>query len=479
MTVFSLAVIASSGARALAEEAPRSLDLSLDRFVQLVLERSLNSQIVRDSFQSTQYGYSVTKRDLAAPKVNLTSQVSRAGSLASTTRSRTDTLTGKVELTQPFLWGGDLSLGSDATSAEQNTDTLFEGEVLSTARSYSRTFPQMSVSYRQPLYVFLANPRLRNWNRNNINYSSAKNSYERDLQNLEVDARSVYYGALAQVAQVEVERQKLKSSKALLSVTQALVDAGKSAPVELTRVQISYKLDERRLANAETSAQQAINSLKNQILLPEDLEIRLTSQFRYAPLKPTLKNLETLAFRYRLDLLNARKSVDLARMSLQESKEATRPGLSTNVEYRRETQVTGERPENWSASASLSWAIFDSRITSLRVRSSEISLKNSQRQLEILGRQIQVEVRNAYLDFMRIQEQIADFEVTRKQAEDNVEAIRIRYKRGLDRIIDVFDAEGRLRDLDLEYLNLLLNYNKAKDRLGFLVGRKLDELVGQ
>jgi outer membrane protein TolC len=61
-------------------------------------------------------------------------------------------------------------------------------------------------------------------------------------------------------------------------------------------------------------------------------------------------------------------------------------------------------------------------------------------------------------------------------AQRNVNAIRLQYRNGLTRLTDVFDAENELRDLELEYLGLLVNFNTERDRLKTLVGKDLNEL---
>jgi outer membrane protein TolC len=122
------------------------------------------------------------------------------------------------------------------------------------------------------------------------------------------------------------------------------------------------------------------------------------------------------------------------------------------------------------------WPLFDGTQTKLRTRQAEISLLNTKRSLENSTRQLKVDVENAYLEIKRVEEQIADFEPQRVAAQRNVNAIRLQYRNGLTRLTDVFDAENELRDLELEYLGLLVNFNTERDRLKTLVGKDLNEL---
>ncbi len=454
---------------------PSPVALSLQEYVEMTINKSLNAINTKSSFQGTTYSYKGTRRDLTAPRLSLSGSTSRTRSKQSTSDVTTDSASSSLSLSQPFLWGGDITGTASGSTSKTYTDTISAGTLTGSSAAFDRDAPTLSIAYKQAIPLFTGLQRHRSWYKNKLGYKISVNSFDRDLQSIELDARALYYDSLVSMAKTAVEKEKLKSSKILLSISKALVDAGKSAPVELTRAQISYKLDERRVRNAEVSTQQTLTSFKNLVLVADDVPVELTSKMQYTPIKLSLKEIQDYALQNRLDYQSSKMNVSLAEVAVKETKETNRPLLSAGGSYKIETPESNDRPETWEANASLNWSFFDSRINALRVKQQKISLDNTKRQLELQKRQILVEVQNGYVELMRTDEQIADFGETRKQAEDNVSAMRLRYERGLDRLIDVFDAESKLRDLDLEYLNLLVSYNKARDRLGFLIGKKLDE----
>ena len=93
-----------------------------------------------------------------------------------------------------------------------------------------------------------------------------------------------------------------------------------------------------------------------------------------------------------------------------------------------------------------------------------------------LERTTRVDVQNAYMDVRRTEKQIQDFRLSRDQAKRNVEVLRLRFQNGLERIIDVFDAENEMRNLDNEYLNLLVQFNTSKDELSKLIGADVETI---
>jgi outer membrane protein TolC len=67
-----------------------------------------------------------------------------------------------------------------------------------------------------------------------------------------------------------------------------------------------------------------------------------------------------------------------------------------------------------------------------------------------------------------------DFDAARKLGADNLRAVRYRYSSGLDRLIDVFDAENQNHDQELEYLGVLINYHTARDQLALTIDGPLE-----
>ena len=130
---------------------------------------------------------------------------------------------------------------------------------------------------------------------------------------------------------------------------------------------------------------------------------------------------------------------------------------------------------DWIAQVFATWLLFNSGVTGLRIKQSFIDLDNARISLDNIRQQIQTEVENAYLNIKNLETQLRDFDVNRRQAVNNLKAVRYRYSNGIDRLIDVFDAENDLRQIELESLGLLANYHAAKDQMilsinGFLRG---------
>jgi outer membrane protein len=130
----------------------------------------------------------------------------------------------------------------------------------------------------------------------------------------------------------------------------------------------------------------------------------------------------------------------------------------------------------WTWTSTANWLFFDSFVTREKARSARIAEWVADLNLRDAERTNRVNVQNNYLDIKRTEKQIQDFKFSREQAQKNVEILRVRFQNGLTTLLDVLDAENQMRDLDNEYLNLLVQFNQSKDRLSQQVGADVETL---
>jgi outer membrane protein len=450
------------------------LRLSIDDYVKLVLKQSDRSLVAYNQFQNSTISRQTTLRRLMAPSLGVSAGATKSKSDIDDVDTVTEDADGSATLSQPlFLSGGRLS------ATYSNSITRTEEADGSVTHDYIR--PSLSASLSQPLFVFVSNPDLRTWNRSVLSYDIAKDNYQRELQRIENDARSRYYNLLLKSAQLDVERVKWQSSQRANDITKALVEGGRLPGIELSRSDLRYQQDVRRLKNAETALQQAINDALEFASLKIDSDIELTSKLDYRPLSLDLEKLIEHALKHRPDYIAAKRQLELNELSVRETLEENNPRLSASASVSRSESGDGEPPdtesESWSGGLTLSWPIFDSGITRLRADAARNDLENQRVNLRGLERSIRKEVTNALLDLQRTEAQLDDLEKSKLQARRSVEAVRIRYQNGRDKLLDVFDSEQQLRDLELEYLNAVISANLVRDRLALLIGSPLTEVA--
>jgi outer membrane protein TolC len=470
------AVVAQVSAPLRSLDIEKALEnLTLDNYVGLVLTQSLDMQNARASLRSAELRRDASFSSLVLPRLTADTGASKnySDSDDGTAAAGINATDARVGVSQPFITGTQLTASSQYLFSE----TRSAG---GPRTSLTRDVPRFRSALTQPLFIFKKNPARRTKSRAQLAWEQAEDSFRATELQVWASARNLYYEAMLNGERERVERNKLTSSKAVYRVTKALVDAGKVARVQLSRAKIRRERDFRNVRTVRNNKQKALNSLKDFILLPAEQSVSLKTGLKYEPFDHTLARLKELAERYNPALHSSKVDVDLARISLRETREGTFPGLDLNAGYNvdrnRADAASPRNPYSWDAGIRLTWEFYDARQTKLGAEQSRLSLKNLERTVEKTRRALLVAVENRVLDIRRIEKQILGFGAQRQLARSNIEATRLQYKNGITRLVDVFDAENEARAIELEYFNLVVGYKRSYDQLVTLVGRDLAEV---
>jgi len=461
-------------------------ELSVDEFTRLALQESLNARISRHSLSGNTFTYRSTYLSLRYPALTAAGDASRAETKGTPSGidSQTNTYDTSLTYAQPlYTTGGNLQtvLGqSETKNVSEGSDPFISGRK-----------PQVNVTYTQPLFLFVHDPNKRAWRRAELSYENQLDSYETDRLGAVFDARSLYDQVLLNLAQLGVQKKKLRSSEEVKKITQAMVNAGRVAPIELNRAQIRFNDDERSLQNARVTYWQILNQAKDKVGVARDTVVVFTSTLTYTSFDASLEKLIEYAYIHQPGIRSARRNMELTEIALREVQETVHPhltltgtgqlttatgapNLQTSTTALGLPTTTGgtiaDHESGWSAQVGFSWPFFDSHRTYFAVLAARESLEIARLQLQSQERNTQVQVSNAYVDIKRTEEQILGYDVNKTQSLENVRIVKARYRQGLDRLIDVFDAEDQARAIDLEYLNLLSTYIKSVDAVSQLIG---------
>ncbi|MFN0117458.1 MAG: TolC family protein [Elusimicrobiota bacterium] len=450
--------------------------ISIEEFTKKALQNSRRFESAVDSLESSRYGLLETTRGLTWPTLSASAETNKSFSdndLGSETTTKSNE--GSLSLTQPVLTGTLLSLSSTWSQSDADTEYLND-----TTHSKTRLKPSWTASIKQPLYIFNRNNSLRTRKQALIQWASNRSNYQAESLGIEFDARVTYYNLLLLQESSAVEKRKLESAKLVYKVTKALVNAGKLAEVESTRADLRMNRDLRRIQNSDYNLEKAFNEARDFIRLPINSKIILTSKLTYIPFTWDENELIKIALENNPQLLNSKRNLELSEINLAQTKESNKLKLTASGSYsktRNRSDLNAPLdPYSWTLGLGATWPLFDATQTKLNVKQSQLSLKNTHRSYEKQESQLKIDIKNSVLEIKRTETQIKEFAEQKKNAEQNVEAMRLQYRNGLTRLTDVFDAENEMRDLDLEYLNLLVNYNRSKDNLKVLVGLDFEQV---
>jgi len=438
--------------------------LTLDDFVEKAIKVGIQGKENELSVESAGYTREIAFRQTDSPTFTLNHTSARGETTTSGLPALSNSQQTNMSMNETTPIGTTLNaVGQWANS----------GGTLGPAGTVAQ--PGFTANVTQPLYIFVKNAVRRTRQTAELNFASAKDTFDAAVLSIRTQARSLYYNVMLDDESIDVAARKAASSRKLLEVTQALVDAGKSAPVDAMRAKLTLQEDERQLNNAVVIRDQAVLNAKNYILWPLDQPVHFTTRLQFKAFDKNVDRLVAFAMIHNPTLHSLQRQQDLAQLSYEASVEPTRPTFALNGTY-GDSQINYPFTvtHDWSWTGTINWLFFDSFVTRDQARTAliarwvaDLNVKNAEWTTE-------VNVRNAYMDVKRTEKQIVDFRASREQAQRNVEIVRLRFRNGLDRLIDVFDAETQMHDLDTEYLGLLVTYNQSKDTLSQMIGADVE-----
>jgi len=228
----------------------------------------------------------------------------------------------------------------------------------------------------------------------------------------------------------------------------------------------------QNLVNAEKSVDVAKSTLASMVGLPQDTDVKPLDYFSYEPYDKELPECEEYALAHRPDGLAA----DYDIMAAKAQKEAAKSGWRPRVTGVGTRSIAGnapfgsERNSNWQAGVSVSWNIFDSGVTSENVRQADAMVNQYEALARKSRKKIRLETRTAWLSMKAAEQNIKETALAVEQAEDSYKISQVRYEEGVDIIISVTNAQEKLTQARSNYMTALYQYNLSRANLEKAMG---------
>ncbi|MFO7152958.1 MAG: TolC family protein [Bacillota bacterium] len=252
-----------------------------------------------------------------------------------------------------------------------------------------------------------------------LGVEAAKNS-------IRFGVEAAYYAALSARDKVEIARESLERAREMERIAQALYENGSATKKDLLDAQVKLSTAEAELKKAEVEMEKAYIDLKKLLKLDMARQIELSegSEFKAVEKKVDLNELLEKARKNRIDLVQAREQLDLAKYDFE----------MTQKVY----------PSN-----------------TFQYKEKEYALKQAELNYQNVESQIEQEVRKAYLDYTAAASSLPILEKSLEMAEESYRIARLSYEAGLIRSVDLAQAEEAVKQVKLQKAGAIYSYNLA------------------
>ncbi|HXK08871.1 MAG TPA: TolC family protein [Vicinamibacteria bacterium] len=305
------------------------------------------------------------------------------------------------------------------------------------------------------------------------NARRARQGQERSLslaqQKLAVDVASAFYAVVAQRQLLDVARQSLQRTEALLKSSKARLEVGLASKIDVFRAELQAAQGRDAMVRSQAALATALERFRGLLSIPPDDPVEPEA----APLPDTRDEFEPVqalvlrALQARLELTEARDQVSDARRAASLATQNLLPQLDLNVAV---TQLGygGTLGDTWSAAdrrveffVSASYPFQQTSLRSTRAI-AEIEVGTRERTVRQTELDVEQQVRQALRDLDQIRKSV---ELQRQAVEVAAQQRRLavlRYQRGLGSNFDVVDSESSLVTARSALVQLLTTYAVAR-----------------
>jgi outer membrane protein TolC len=181
----------------------------------------------------------------------------------------------------------------------------------------------------------------------------------------------------------------------------------------------------------------------------------------------------------RSELIALRKTEELQRLNVTSAKSGYKPTVSVfagygwyNAQFTPPVELDHDI-SGWNAGAQLQWDIFDGMLTHGKVVQAKSLYEKSENDLTDQSRQIELEVRTDYSDFIEAKEVLDSQEKVQEEADEALREAKSRADAGTGTQLDVLDSETALTQARTTQIQALHDYDTARAKLQRAIGEDM------
>ena len=435
------------------------IQITLDQAINLALGANRNIIFSANTVTSSELSLEAAESEFGVKFVpTVGTSVSDAGS-ASDTESNVN-VDGAVE--KKFTFGPRGSIGPRVARFDSGKYTTGIG-----------------VSLNIPLFKGFG----REYNLNRVDTSShslrnSRRSYYLQRDRAVVDTVSAVYDIVKQEYLEKLYRTQVEMYKGHAKTATVKEKAGLATSIDVYRAKISIKDAEDNLSRAQKSLADAMDRLKLILALSLSMDIQVTAPVEYVPVILQQEQAFEIALANRVELRQARDSMDEAIRKSRIAKHSLWPYFNLIMDYERAgtaedfSQSTDLEENVWSVSLTggSSWprtaekAAFSQSLISVKTERLRLELKRDEIQREVRG---QLEVLKKEENSIKIREEQI------KTAEGKLALAKVKFRHAMADNFDVIESETELENAKVNLLSARTEYivgtYKMRSVLGTLI----------
>lgn len=308
---------------------------------------------------------------------------------------------------------------------------------------------------------------------------------KRELLQSETDVRfnvtKAFLNVLVAQENVGILKQNIENLKANLSDAEANFESGFIEKLDVDRIRLSLSTLEARRQSVEGNALIAANLLKFQMGYPieEEIEVEgdLDNIFSSA-LVEEVKVEEPVNYDERMEYQIANKGLELSQVDINRLRAGYLPTLTGFASANRSLQrndLFDESEAGWLPATivgvSMSFSLFDGFDRRAKIQRAKITQEKTIKEINQLERSIEMEVRNARINYNNAQTQSVNAQMNLDLAEEIYNTTQIKFDEGVGSSVELRQAESDFYSAQSNQINAMYDLLDAYTELQKALGK--------
>ena len=301
---------------------------------------------------------------------------------------------------------------------------------------------------------------------------AAELAAKRTEQQLRLNAATAYYDVLECRNLLQVKQESVTDLTAHLNDVKAQYDVGTVARPDLLRSEVELANAQQERIKADNAYRLAIAAWNNVIGVPITEKTVAKEELLNGDFSTSFEQCLQDAETNRPDLLQAKSAIRSAEAAVSVAASSGRPTVNLQAaENWQDNRFPGFSNNSWTAGLNLKWSLWDSGQTRDKELQATAALDKSRQQYRQTMDTARLEVYQQYLNVQEARQRIENSSVAVTKGEEDFAIAKLRYQSGVGTNLDVIDAQVALAQSKTNHTQALYDYNTAKAKLSFAVGK--------
>lgn len=273
-----------------------------------------------------------------------------------------------------------------------------------------------------------------------------------------------YYDLLKANRLVEVQQAAVRRAEEFLKTIESRHELGSASLSEVLKAKVQLGTEQLELLRRQNDVRTGNASLNAVLNRPIDAELEIADIRPEETTVPTYDDAKSTAVKQsptvqmaRANLSSAKGDIGIARASFFPTF-SWRVSRSYNPEERNDLIKFPPEYGTWSASASLSFSIFNGFLRKTQVSNARVGVKTAEEDLTQAETSVALAVKQAYLGVELADETRNLAEQTEASAQEDFNLAQEKYNLGAATILDLLDAQASLTKAQNDKVNAQFDY---------------------